>query len=209
MIIRIRKIIKFTLLSTLWIVFFIVFSWNYVEKEGAKGIVELENIPDGYTTALMLWTNTRLSNGRWNAFHYYRVEAIIELVKANKIDTVLVSWDNSRVEYNEPEAIQADLIEYWIPEDIIELDYAWFRTLDSVVRSQTAFGKEKIIIVSQRFHIERALTIARHFDIDAVWYVAAPVSIEVAPRVYVREVLARAKMVLDLFVLGTKPKFEV
>jgi len=121
---------------------------------------------------------------------------------------VLVSWDNSRVEYNEPEAIQTDLITFWIPEELIELDYAWFRTLDSVVRSRTAFDKDNVIIVSQEFHVERALTIARHFGINAVWYVADPVSINVAPRVYVREILARGKMVLDLFVLGTGPRFK-
>jgi SanA protein len=72
----------------------------------------------------MLGTNTRLSNGWWNLFHYYRVQAIVQLVEQEKISTVLVSGDNGTVEYNEPEAMQADLIEYKVPDDMIELDYA-------------------------------------------------------------------------------------
>lgn len=204
----IRKLIKFTLLSTVWIVFFIVFSWFYTESVWENAIVSVDTIPEEYKTALLLWTNTRLANGWWNAFHYHRVQAITTLMEEEKIDTVLVSGDNSRKAYNETEDMQTDLISYGVPEQLIELDYAWFRTLDSVVRSKTAFEKEKIIIVSQAFHLKRALTIAHHFEIDAVWYAAAPVSFEQAPRVYVREVLARAKMVLDLFVLNTRPRFE-
>lgn len=189
------------------VILVILGSRYFVEQKGSEGIRELDEIPKEYSTALILGTNTRLANGRRNAFHYYRVEAIIDLFENWKIQNVLVSWDNWRVEYNEPEAIQADLVEYWIPADIIELDYAGFRTLDSIVRSRTAFNEDKIIIVSQEFHIERALTIANHFDIDAIWYVAKDVSIDVAPRVYIREVLARVKMMLDLFFLQTQPKF--
>ena len=81
--------------------------------------------------------------------------------------------------------------------------------MDSIVRSQSAFGKEKIIIVSQPFHVERALTIAQHFNIDAIGYVADEVPFDIAPRVYIREVLARVKMMLDLFLLGTQPRFKV
>jgi len=140
-------------------------------------------------------------------FHYHRVQAIVELIQAWVIESVLVSGDNGTVEYNEPEAIQADLIEYGVDASMIELDFAGFRTLDSVVRSRSAFGKEHIVLVSQRFHLERALVIADHFEIDAVGYAAKDVSFDVAPRVYVREALARVKMVLDLYVLRTKPKF--
>lgn len=91
---------------------------------------------------------------------------------------------------------------------MIELDYAGFRTLDSVVRADTVFDTSSMIIVSQPFHVERALTIAHAWGIDAIGYPAKDVSVDIAPRVYLREILARGKMVLDLYVLGTKPKFE-
>ena len=204
----IQKILSRGFYMWLWIAFFLVFSRYYVEIQWGKDIVALDEITEEYDTALMLGTNTRLSNGWWNLFHYYRVQAIVQLVEQEKISTVLVSGDNGTVEYNEPEAMQADLIEYKVPDDMIELDYAWFRTLDSIVRSRTAFGKEHVIIVSQRFHIERALVIAQHFGIDAVGYAAPDVAFDIAPRVYIREVLARAKMVIDLYLLRTQPKYE-
>ena len=91
---------------------------------------------------------------------------------------------------------------------MIELDYAGFRTLDSVVRADTVFDITPMIIISQKFHLKRALTIAHARDIDAIGYPAKDVSLDIAPRVYLREVLARGKMILDLYVLGTKPKFE-
>ena len=81
-------------------------------------------MPAGYETTLVLGTSTRLADGRWNGFHYYRVLETREAVMSGKIKTILVSGDNGRKEYNEPEAIRDDMIYYKIPESMIELDYA-------------------------------------------------------------------------------------
>jgi len=191
-------------------VFYLIFANISVEKVSEPYIYELEDIPGWYDEAMMLGTSTRLADGEtWNAFHFNRVQAVLELFTDQKIERVLVSWDNGTVAYNEPEDMKNDLMYFGVPESKIDMDFAGFRTFDSVVRTRSAFGLDNVIIVSQRFHIERALVIAQAKGIDAIWYAAKDVSVELAPRVYVREVIARAWMLLDLYLFGTEAKFEV
>lgn len=92
----------------------------------------------------------------------YRLDAAKELYDAGKIEYILVSGDNSTQQYNETDTMKADLVEMGIPEEKIYGDYAGFRTLDSVVRARDIFGQESYIIITQRFHLERALYLARH-----------------------------------------------
>ena len=203
-----KKIFSFLVWCCLVVAGFLLFSWYFVEYIWGKNIVDIDHIPDGYGTALVLGTSPYLHDGRGNLFYIYRMDAIKELVDAGKVKHVLVSGDNRKKEYNEPQEMKESLVDLWIDEAMIELDYAGFRTLDSVVRSDTVFSASPMIIVSQQFHLERALTIAHAWNIDAVGYPAKDVSLDIAPRVYLREILARGKMILDLYVFGTKPKFE-
>ena len=95
-----------------------------------------------------------------------------------------------------------------VPECAMTLDFAGFRTLDSVVRAKTAFGCDRIVIVSQRFHSERAVYIARKHGIDAVGFVAAEnVSDRIRRRNHFREHFARVAAWLDVNVRRRSPKF--
>ncbi|MEM9849663.1 MAG: ElyC/SanA/YdcF family protein, partial [Bacteroidota bacterium] len=85
---------------------------------------------------LLLGTSKRIADGRRNLFYFYRLEAAVELFKAGKIDVILASGDNSTKYYDEPSDMKADLVKKGIPANRIYLDYAGFRTLDSVVRSK-------------------------------------------------------------------------
>ena len=82
-----------------------------------------------------------------------------------------------------------------------------FRTLDSIVRAGKVFGLRRYVIVSQRFHNQRALLIAGHYGMDVAGFCAADVGFRYSPWTHVREVLARVRVVLDLYVLHTRPKF--
>ena len=99
-----------------------------------------------------------------------------------------------------------DLILQGVPANKIFLDYAGFRTLDSVVRSQVIYGLDKITVISQKFHNERALYIAKQKGIEAVGFNAKSVTARYGFKTQLREKLARVKMILDL-VFGKKPKF--
>lgn len=147
-----------------------------------------------------------LKSGYINLYYQYRIDATLALYKAGKIDYILVSGENSSRNYDEPTTIKNDLIEGGIPENRIVLDYAGFRTLDSVVRSKLVFNLESVTIISQLFHNERAIYLANKNGIKAVAYNAKDVNKHYGFKTKLREKLARVKMVLDL-IFRKEPKF--
>jgi len=155
---------------------------------------------------LVLWTSKYIVDGRRNLFYIYRLNAVVDLYEAEKIDFVLVSWDNSTAQYNETDSMKTDLVELWIPEEKIYGDYAGFRTLDSVVRAKEIFGQSEYTIITQKFHLERAIFLAKSEGIDAIGYPAKDVPVSRAPRVWGRERLARVKMMIDI-AIWVEPKF--
>lgn len=166
---------------------------------------EISQLPQ-IKVGLVLWTSKYIADGRRNLFYLYRLDAAKELYDTWKIEYILVSGDNSTEQYNETDSMKADLIAMWIPEEKIYGDYAGFRTLDSVVRAREIFGQESYIIITQRFHLERALYLAHHEWIDALGYPARDVPVRIAPRVWIRERLARVKMMYDILT-WVEPKF--
>lgn len=166
---------------------------------------KVSDIPSN-KVGLLLGTIKTLPSGRLNLYYKFRIDAAEKLYKAGKIQYILVSGDNSRKDYDEPSAIKDDLIARGIPENKIYLDYAGFRTLDSVVRCKEIFGQNSITVISQKFHNERAVCLAEHFDIEAVAYNAKGVKFRYGKKVVFREYLARTKMILDM-ILGVEPKF--
>ena len=98
---------------------------------------------------LVLGTAKVLQNGRLNLYFKYRIEATVALYKEGKIEFVLVSGDNSVKGYDEPTDFKDELVKRGIPPEKIFLDYAGFRTLDSVIRAKEIFGQEQITIISQ------------------------------------------------------------
>ncbi len=144
--------------------------------------------------------------GRENWFYRRRIDAAAELYLAGKVRGILVSGDNSTKSYDEPSDIKADLVAAGVPAEYITLDYAGFRTWDSLVRARDVFGQTSMVIGSQRFHCQRAIFLARRLDLDVVGYAAADVAGRGGRNIRRREILARNKAVLDL-ITGAEPKF--
>jgi len=90
---------------------------------------------------LLLGTSKYVSQGHINLYYSFRIQAAVKLFSQKKISYILVSGDNSEKNYNEPKKIKEDLIKAGVPENKIVLDYAGFRTLDSVVRASEVFGE--------------------------------------------------------------------
>ncbi len=155
---------------------------------------------------LVLGTSKRLTDGQPNPYYIYRINATIELFRAGKIDFILVSGDNGSRYYNEPNTFKKDLVKSGIPEEKIFLDYAGFRTLDSMVRAKSIFGLDSVTVISQEFHIERAIYLAEKKGLNAIGFNAKDVSGNQGLQVRLREYLARVKVFLDLL-LNTQPKF--
>ncbi len=157
--------------------------------------------------ALVLGTSKYLIGGSPNHYFKYRIKAAAELYNNGKVDYILVSGDNATVQYNEPRQMRRALIQAGIPASAIYSDYAGFRTLDSIVRAKEVFGQARFTVVSQAFHNERAIFIARHFGIEAIGFNALDPSAYQGIRTRVREVFARLMGLLDLYVLDKGPKF--
>ncbi|AZJ36123.1 vancomycin high temperature exclusion protein [Tenacibaculum singaporense] len=201
-----KKVAILFLLSCLLVITSIYVS-NKVIINNAEGKLfnSTENISKN-KVGLLLGTVKYLSDGRINLYYQFRLNAAVELYKAEKIDFILVSGDNGSQGYDEPTDFKNDLIEAGIPESKIYLDYAGFRTLDSMVRVKEVFGQTSVTIISQQFHNERALYLANHFDIEAIGYNARGVSGKKAIKVQLREYLARVKVFVDIL-LNVNPKF--
>jgi len=157
---------------------------------------------------LVLGTAKYITRGKKNYFYTYRIRAAVQLFKSGKVKAIVVSGDNGTKYYDETTAMQKDLIKAGIPSRYITLDYAGFRTLDSVVRAEAIFDLKDYIIVSQKFHLERALFIAKAKGQKVIGFMAKDIPGTVAAyRMKAREYLARAKAFLDVYILYTEPKF--
>lgn len=193
-------ILLFTVLSVAGIDIFISKAYE------AKIYTDSSSIP-ARDVALVLGTGKYTANGMQNAFYLNRLKAAAELFKAGKVKGILVSGDNSRRSYDESTDMEKDLIKLGVPASAITKDYAGFRTLDSIVRAGKIFGVNDYIIISQRFHCERALYIASHCGHSPLAFCAKDVGGHSGEKVRIREILARTKAFMDIFVLRTSPKF--
>jgi vancomycin permeability regulator SanA len=147
-----------------------------------------------------------LWKGRPSPYLAHRLDTAAELYRTGKVKVVLVTGDNSRVEYDEPDAMRTYLTGRGVPDDRIVSDYAGFDTWDSCVRAKEIFGVERALLVSQGFHIRRAVALCRSAGVeaygvgvtephDATWYYGG-----------VREMFAAGKASLDA-VFRPDPRF--
>jgi SanA protein len=157
--------------------------------------------------ALVLGCSERLANGDVNLFFRKRIGAAAELYAARKVNYLIVSGDNHVAGYDEPGDMKRALVARGVPAEAIYCDYAGFRTLDSVVRAKAIFGLDRFTVVSQEFHNQRAIFLAAHRGLDAVGFNAPDVTGRHGLRTRVRELFARIKTVLDVWILRTGPRF--
>lgn len=157
--------------------------------------------------AVVMGCVPKLRGGWDNPYFTARIEAAAELWRAGKVEALIVSGDNHVEWYDEPSEMKAALVAAGVPEDRVVCDYAGFRTLDSVVRARTIFGLDSFLVVSQDFHVRRAIFLGRCKGLDVRGYAARGVPFgRLSSRTIVREPLARVAAVLDVL-LGRRPRF--
>ncbi|WP_297277262.1 ElyC/SanA/YdcF family protein [uncultured Brachyspira sp.] len=185
---------------------FMIVSYLSVSIYSRKYIYSsLEEIPYN-DVALVLGTSKYLYNGQINMYFKFRMDAAYELYKSGKVKFILVSGDNRYRSYNEPRQMRLDLIRLGVDKKHIFLDFAGFRTRDSIIRANKVFELSNFTIVSQPFHNERAILIARQKKINAIAYNAHNVRKLYRIRQFPRELGARALMFIDIL-LNRPPKF--
>lgn len=154
----------------------------------------------------MLGTSRLLANGTKNLYFSYRMEAAEKLFKSGKVKYLILSGDNRLNDYNEPKEMRKQLLKSGIPDSCIILDYAGLRTFDSMIRCKQIFGQDSVVVVSQEFHNQRAVYIAKHIGLVAFGYNAQEVTTQNALKIKFREFFSRIKCVLDLYILNTQAK---
>ena len=146
-----------------------------------------------------------------NPYFFNRIDAAAKLFKAGKVEICIVSGNQARGGrprggYDEPADMRDALIAAGVPEDRIYRDYAGFRTLDSVLRAKGIFGQDRVIIVSQRFHLARALFLARWHGLENDGFEAKAVPLRFGVQTQLREVGARLAAVFDVL-RGKQPRY--
>ena len=197
---RKRQILYFSI-AILVILTIIVALCNISVDRNAEGRT-FSNINDVPTmqTALLLGTNPKTRDGkRPSSFYLARINATAELYKHGKFRQLIISGDR-REGYDEPQTMRHDLIERGVPDSIIMMDGQGYRTLLSLRNSKQYFGIHDMIIISQKWHNERSIFLADKMKIKAVGYNADDVRHPRAIWTHIRELLARVKLFIDLYV---------
>ncbi len=178
---------------------------NLLVVKNAEGRLfeEVDSVPDGDYTGLLLGTTpmTHISHRR-NIFFDNRIKATANLYHAGKIRKILISGDDKSLDgINETECMKDSLLARGVPESDIILDGKGYRTIHSVQRAYYDYGCRNLIVISQKFHNERALYLANHLGLDFDWVIGfnaeSPHSL-MSQKTYIREWFARVKMFMDL-----------
>lgn len=196
-----RRQILYSSITILVILAIIVALCNISVDRNAEGRT-FSNINDVPTmqTALLLGTNPKTRDGkRPSSFYLARINATAELYKHGKFRQLIISGDR-REGYDEPQTMRHDLIERGVPDSIIMMDGQGYRTLLSLRNSKQYFGVHDMIIISQKWHNERSIFLADKMNIKAVGYNADDVRHPRAIWTHIRELLARVKLFIDLYV---------
>ncbi|GAA5067724.1 vancomycin permeability regulator SanA [Thermocatellispora tengchongensis] len=186
-------------------------TWAWLSSSGHRTVAEARPgwaaaVPEA-PVALVLGAGIR--DGAPTPMLARRLDITAELYRAGRVRAVLLSGDNSRAGYDEPTVMRDYLAARRVPAEAMVLDYAGFDTWDSCVRAREVFGARKVTVVTQAFHLPRAVTLCRTAGLDAHG-VGDDSAERFAAATYVygaREFLASAKGFLDSVVLDSRPRF--
>jgi len=202
-----KKIFKWSFYLSLFLILLIYICNSWIIKSTRSQIYsDITKIPKN-DVGLLLGANKKNRYGGENLYFKYRIEAAVELFKKGKIKHIIVSGDNHIKEYDEATDMYDALVEKGIPDTCITLDFAGFRTFDSMIRCNKVFGQNKFTVISQEFRNQRAVFIGNYYKMNVVAYNAKEVPSGYSFRTKMREYFAKCKAVLDLYLLDKEPKF--
>ncbi len=175
----------------------------WVDRHYKKRIYAIEDVPP--CRVAIVFGAGITAEGRPMPALADRVWTAAELYKTGKVQKLLMSGDNRYIEYNEPEAMRQYALRQGVPDEDIVLDYAGRRTYDTCYRASYIFGVEEAILVTQWFHLDRALYTCDKLGLDAVGVAADRRDYYSARYWWLREVAAVSRAWLDLNVLHPTP----
>jgi SanA protein len=215
---RIRNIITKVLKSALFrklkrttALFFVIFLASYllinlrIYIEAKDHLYSNPDLIPGSYTALVPGASVYAS-GRPSTILADRLDKAIELYEHNKIKRFLLSGDHAKPHYDEVNNMKAYLTDRGIPDSVIFTDHAGFDTYNSMVRAKNIFEVDSLIIVTQQFHLRRAIYIASHKGLVVNGYIADKRSYTSMPYLLFRESFANIKAFFEVL-FDTHPVF--
>ena len=180
-----------------------VCAWFWVERGTAGQIRDEVALVAPVRAGIVLGTSRYLRGGHSNLYFANRIDAAAKLYHAGKVEYLIVSGNQqmggrSKGSYDEPADMRDALVARGVPAERIYRDRAGYRTLDSVLRARDIFGLDRAIVISQAFHVERALYLARAHGLDFSGFAARDVPEFYGLRVQAREVAARVAAIFDV-----------
>jgi SanA protein len=165
-----------------------------------ESVDETPNMPVGIVFGAGYWPSGHLSDALAD-----RMDTAIDLYEAGKVNKLLLTGDNRFVDYNEPAVMSQYAQDRGVPQNDLVLDYAGRRTYDSCYRAGVIFGVERAVLITQQFHLPRAMFTCDRLDLEVVGVVADRHEYIRAPWYRLREVFALARAWLDLIVIKPLP----
>lgn len=178
----------------------------YMVKATEKNIFTADTFENDEKADCILILGAGVKDGKPKPMLRDRLLTGIELYKSGAADKIIMSGDHGRADYDEVNVMRAFALEQGVRAEDIFLDHAGFSTYDSVYRAKNIFGAENIIIVSQKYHLYRALYISEKLDVKAAGVSANLNTYGGQLKRDIREIIARDK---DFFKCIVKPEAEI
>ena len=196
---------KITVMVVLMGCFSLLIIYKGVEGIGSRYLYSKENVPQ--KDAILILGAYVFPSGNPSLMLYDRLMYGLELYNAGKAPKIIVSGDHGREEYDEVNVMKDFLMERGVPGEDIFMDHAGFNTYDSLYRAKNIFCCEDLIVVSQDFHVLRALYIAKELDMNAVGVASNPRKYSGILKSNIREIASRPKAFLQAEILKPKSKY--
>lgn len=203
---KLRKMILFLLGITISLSTYIFAVNHYVEKQGAEYICSLDEIPQA--EAILILGAYVLPNGTVSGMLEDRLAVGDELYKMGKAPKIIVSGDHGQSDYDEVNSMKSFLVHKGVPAQDIFMDHAGFSTYESMYRARDIFKVQRLIIVTQEYHLKRAVFDARGLGIEAGGVSADRHDYgQVMDTYKLREIIARNKDFLWVRIIRPKPTY--
>jgi len=204
-ILRKKIILPFVILGVLLFTLCIIF--NSIMLHTAEPLMKNEISEIKKAQAVLLPGAGVYKGNRVSYVLYDRINAAVELYKSGKASKILVSGDHGTKDYDEVNTIKIRLMQSGIPERDIFTDHAGFSTYDSVLRAKKIFLVESMIIVTQEYHLTRALYLSTRCSIKVQGYSSDKRKYKMITYYMMRERLARFKDFIKINIIKADPKF--
>lgn len=194
------KILKWIIMS---ILAFITICNVWIVGSTHHGIIEDSRELIGADVGLVFGTSQHQVNGSSNPFFSNRVASAKQLLNTGKVEQLVLSGSKDSIYYDEAEAMKAALIDQGIDAEVLILDKYGNRTLESLSRLKHVYGYNQCILITQEYHAYRCLFIADKIGLHAQCFIAKTPDKKSHIWALMRELLARTKAVIDLYILSS------